>query len=97
MKILVDHVPYYCKDCLFGKSEEKCSLLLEYLREKNRWGDIEPLENCPLISFDNIEIKTEVKGGYYSDDKLKVSLLLDGEELTSDEFVYREYHGSMDD
>jgi hypothetical protein len=94
---MVDFKPNYCDKCLFGKSGKKCSLLLQNLNDKDRWDCIDPLEECPLVSLNSLTIKTEVKRGFYDDDKLKVSLILDDEVITSDEFVYKEYCGSDDD
>lgn len=93
MKVIVDSKPCLCDECLFGKSGDKCTLLLQYLNKQDRWDCIYPLKECPLMSLeDDLIIKTEVKkGGFYDDDMLKVSLILDDKIITSDEFVYKEY------
>lgn len=95
MKIFVDEKPYDCRKCLFGLSKINCSILLKSLNIKS-YG-IEPLDECPLRSIEDIEIKAKIKHGYYSDDKLEISLILDGKEFTSDEVVYKDYVGSEDD
>ena len=96
MKIFTDIKPYDCKECLFGLSEISCTILSIPIN-KDSYGFIEPLDNCPIRSIEDIEIKARVKRGFYSDDMLKINLVLDGTELASDEVVYKNYEGSDDD
>lgn len=96
MKLFVDKKPYNCEDCLFGSSETNCTILNKTLNEID-WGCRNPLDDCPLREIEDIKIETDIESHGYSDDMLKVSLILDGEELSSDKFVYREYIGSEDD
>lgn len=102
MKIIVDNLDDGCSGCLFSKKTgEKhndgyevnfCNLL-----NKENSEFMHTIDGCPLVSLNDIKIKTEIISGFYSDDMLKISLILNNEELSSSKIVYKSYIGSEDD